>query len=56
MRNSIKPIKIAKISSLIDLDGIYIQAIKNTNMDIAKDFRLTNVKKYQKYASQIKKK
>lgn len=46
MENVIEQAEVAKMFSLIDLDTKYIRAINNIDMDIAKDLRLTNGKKY----------
>lgn len=44
--NKILLIKIFKILSFINLDKKDIQAINNTNLDVTKDLRLANIKKY----------
>lgn len=40
----------------MDLNNKYIQAISNVNMDVTKNLKLTNMKKYWRCAGQIKKK
>lgn len=42
--------------SSMDLNSKYIWAISNANMDVTKNLKLTNVKKYWRYDGQIKKK
>lgn len=42
--------------SSMDLNSKYIWAISNANMDVTKNLKLINVKKYQRCTSQIKKK
>lgn len=42
--------KVTKMSSVIDLGNKYSQTISNTNLNITKDLRLTNIKKYQRCA------
>lgn len=46
VKNAIKLLEVAKMLNLIGLDGKYIQAISNANKSAARDFKLTNVKKY----------
>lgn len=38
--------EVAKMLSIIDLDGKYNELINNNNIDVTKDFRLTSIKKY----------
>lgn len=56
MGNIIKLAKIVKLLSLIDFDTKNIYVINNTNMDIAKNLELTNVKKYWRYKARLIKK
>lgn len=56
MENKIKRAEVAKMSGPIYFNSQYIQAIKNADIDAAKDLTLTSVKKYWKRAGQIKKK
>lgn len=45
--------KVAKVPSVINLGSKYSQIINNADKDVAKDLRLTSIKKYQRYANQI---
>lgn len=45
--------KVAKVSNAIHLDSKYSWAISNSDMDAAKDLKLTEIKKYLKCAGQI---
>ena len=57
MRNGdkIALVEIGKTLSPIDLDGKYIWAISNHDIDAARDLKLTGIKKYWKFAGQIEK-
>lgn len=44
--NAIKLVEIVKMSYPIDLGGKYMWTISNTNINVIKDLRLTNMKKY----------
>lgn len=46
--------KVAKMSSLINLDGKYIWAINNAKIDKIRDLGLTGMKKYRRRICQIK--
>ena len=48
--------EVGRTSSPIDLDGKYIWAISNVDIDAARDLGLTDIKKYWKLAGQIEKK
>lgn len=45
--------KVARLLSLVNLNSMYIWAIINIKIDVAKDLRLTDIKKYSRYISQI---
>lgn len=45
--------EVAQVLSLVDFAWIYIWAISNVNMDIAKKLGLIEVKKYRKHTSQV---
>lgn len=45
--------EVAKISSTIDLDNKYSQAINNADIDVAKNLRLIDIEKYWRYVGQI---
>ena len=54
--DKIAQIEVAKTSSLIDFDGKYMWAISNVDIDATRNLGLTDIKKYQRLASQIEKK
>lgn len=45
--------KVVKILSIINLNNKYDQAISNNNINVIKDLRLTNTKKYWRCIGQI---
>lgn len=53
--NAIEQAKVVKMSNPINLNSKYIWAVSNTDIDTARDLRLTDVKKYQRRTGQIKK-
>lgn len=44
------------MSNVIDYNNKYNQAISNANINIAKNLRLTSIKKYLRYIAQIQSK
>lgn len=49
-------VKMAQVLSLVNFARKYIWSINNTNIDVTKKLRLTDIKKYKKYINQIEKK
>ena len=47
--------EVARTSSPMDLDGKYIWAMSNVDIDAARDLGLTGIKKYGRLAGQIEK-
>lgn len=45
--------EVVKVWNVIDLGSKYNWAINNADINVARDLRLTNIKKYWRYASQI---
>ncbi len=45
--------EVAKVSSAIDLGNKHSWAISNADMDVARDLRLTGIKKYWRRIGQI---
>lgn len=46
-------VKVAKVSSVIDISNKYRWAINNIDIDVAGDLKLTGIKKYWKCIGQI---
>lgn len=46
-------VEIAKIFSIINNNNKHGQAISNNNINVAKNLKLTNIKKYERYINQI---
>ena len=53
--NKIALAEVRRTSSPMDLDGKYMWAISNVDIDAARDLGLTNIKKHWKLAGQIEK-
>lgn len=52
-KNKTAMVKVAKVSSVIDLGNKYSWVISNINIEIARDSRLTSIKQYWKCIGQI---
>ncbi len=46
-------VEVARVSSLVDLDKRYNWAMSNADLDVAKELRLTGVKKYWRCTDQV---
>ena len=53
--DKIAQVEVARTSRPMDLDGKYIWAINNIDIEAVRDLRLTSIKKYWRLAGQIKK-
>lgn len=45
--------ELAQVSSPVNLTSRYKQAMSNPEINVAKELRLTGIKKYQRYTSQV---